>query len=54
MLGAVYMDDPAITAIDKLQTDAFWVVAKEVDIAGEIGKYTISGGRYAVGRFEMR
>lgn len=51
--GAAYLDDPAITPADKLQSDAFLVVDEEVKVEGEIGKYTIPGGKYAVGRFEI-
>lgn len=52
-LGAVYLDDPEITPTDKLQSDAFLVVDEDVKVEGGIGKYTITGGRYAVGRFEI-
>ena len=51
--GAVYLDDPSITPADKLQSDAFLVVDEDVKVEGGIGKYTIAGGRYAVGRFEI-
>lgn len=52
-LGAVYLDDPAITPVEKLQSDAILVVDKDVKTDGAIGKYTIPGGKYAVGRFEI-
>lgn len=52
-IGAVYLDDPEITPTDKLQSDVFLVVDGDVKVDGEIGKYTIDGGRYAVGRFEI-
>lgn len=52
-VGTVYLDDPAITAKDKLQSDVFLIVDKDVAVDGEIGKYTIDGGKYAVGRFEI-
>lgn len=52
-LGAVYLDDPQITPTDKLQSDIFLVVEGDVKVDGEIGKYTIDGGLYAVGRFEI-
>lgn len=52
-LGTCYLDDPAVTPTDKLQCDAFLVVDGDVKVDGGIGKYTIDGGRYAVGRFEI-
>lgn len=51
--GAAYLDDPAITPVENLQSDAFLVVNEEVKVEGGIGKYTIPGGKYAVGRFEI-
>lgn len=51
--GSCYLDDPAVTEKEKLQSDAFLVVDDDVKVDGGIGKYTISGGRYAVGRFEI-
>lgn len=53
VIGTVYLDDPAITAQDRLQSDVFLLVDKDVPVDGEIGKYTIDGGKYAVGRFEI-
>ena len=53
LIGANYLDDPDITPTDKLQSDVFLVVDQDVRVEGEIGKYTIDGGRYAVGRFEI-
>ncbi len=53
LVGANYLDDPDITPVDKLQSDVFLVVDQDVKVDGEIGKYTIDGGRYAVGRFEI-
>lgn len=52
-LGAVYLDDTQITAVDKLQSDVFLVVDAAVKVERGIGKYTIDGGKYAVGRFEI-
>lgn len=52
-LGSVYLDDPTITPPDKLQSDAFLVIDEDIKVEGEIGKYTISGGKYAVGHFEI-
>lgn len=53
LVGANYLDDPDITPVDKLQSDVFLVVDQDVKVEGEIGKYTIEGGQYAVGRFEI-
>jgi len=49
----VYHDDPAITSIDKVRQDACITVNEDVKVDGEIGKMTISSGKYAVGRFEI-
>lgn len=52
-LVSVYHDDPDITAKDKLTADAGMIVTKGVKAEGEIGQYEISGGQYAIGRFEI-
>lgn len=52
-LVSVYLDDPQITPVDKLQSDAGLIVTGDVPVTGEIGKYTIKGGLHAVGRFEI-
>lgn len=52
-LLSVYHDDPEITEKDKLTSDAGMIVAGKVKTDGEIGQYEISGGLYAVGRFEV-
>lgn len=49
----VYQDDPAVTAIEKVRQDACITLAKDVEVEGEIGKATIPGGKYAVGRFQV-
>lgn len=53
VFGTVYLDDPNVTEEDKLQSDVFLQVDRDVPVEGEIGKYTIDGGKYAVGRFEI-
>lgn len=53
LVGANYLDDPDITPVEKLQSDVFLVVDREVKVDGEIGKYTIEGGTFAVGHFEI-
>jgi len=49
----VYHDDPSITSIDKVRQDACITVTGDVKVEGEIGKGTVEGGKYAVGRFEV-
>ncbi len=50
---SVYHDNPDITEPDKLTSDAGLFVSEEIKPDGEIGSYTVTGGRYAVGRFEI-
>lgn len=51
---AVYHDDPEVAADENLLvSDACLVVPQEVKTDGEIGSYTVTGGKYAVGRFEV-
>lgn len=51
---AVYHDDPQITMQESmLVSDACLVVPGEVKTEGDIGSYTVTGGKYAVGRFEI-
>lgn len=52
-LLSVYHDDPRVTATDKLTADAAMFVAEEMKTDGVIGCYTLTGGLYAVGRFEI-
>lgn len=52
-LLSVYHDDPNVTQTEKLHADAGMIVTTDVKVDGEIGKYTIDGGLYAVGRFEI-
>lgn len=47
----VYHDDPSITSIEKVRQDACITVTEDVKVEGEIGKMTVAGGDYAVGRF---
>jgi len=49
----VYQDDPSVTSIDKVRQDACLTVNEDVKVDGEIGKMTVPGGDYAVGRFEI-
>lgn len=52
-LLSIYHDNPDITEKDKLTADAAMIVHKGVKTEGEIGGYEISGGLYAIGRFEI-
>jgi AraC family transcriptional regulator len=49
----VYHDDPAVTDIEKVRQDACITVVGDVKVEGEVGKETVAGGKYAVGRFEL-
>jgi AraC family transcriptional regulator len=51
----IYQDDPAVTEMDKVRQDACITLgtADEVKVEGEVGKATIAGGKYAVGRFQV-
>ena len=51
-LLSVYHDDPRVTPVDKLTADAAMFVPEEMKPEGIIGSYKLSGGLYAVGRFE--
>jgi len=50
---AVYHDDPRITNEDKLRTSACITIPRDTPVEGEIGKMAISGGKYAMARFEL-
>ncbi|HUM88312.1 MAG TPA: AraC family transcriptional regulator [Prolixibacteraceae bacterium] len=52
--ATVYHDDPAITSVEKVRQDASIIVDGDVKVEGEIGKSTLRGGKYAVGRFELK
>lgn len=52
-LLSVFHDNPDITEKEKLTADAAMIVRKGVKTDGEIGGYEISGGLYAIGRFEI-
>jgi AraC family transcriptional regulator len=49
----VYLDDPSVTAIEKLRQDACITVNSDVKVEGEIGKAVIPAGKHAVGRFQI-
>jgi len=50
---SVYYDNPDLTEEDKLRLDVCITVPEDADVDGEIGKMTLPGGQYAVGRFEL-
>ncbi len=51
---AVYHDDPKITEKSKLRTSVCITVPEDTKVDGEIGKMKISGGKYAVAKFELK
>ncbi len=51
---SVYRDNPELTDENKLRTEVCITVPEETEVEGEIGKMSLPGGRYAVGRFELR
>lgn len=50
---SVYYDDPNITDEEKLRVDACITVPEDTKVEGEVGKMTVPGGKFAVGRFEI-
>jgi AraC family transcriptional regulator len=52
-LLSVYHDHPDITDEEKLRLDVCMTVPDGTAVDGDIGKRTISAGRYAVARFEI-
>lgn len=53
MMAAIYYNDPMVTPVDQLLSDACLVVNGEVAVDGEIGKTTIGGGKCLIGHFEL-
>ncbi len=49
----IYHDDPKVTDLSKVRQSAGITVEKDVKVDGEIGKMTLSKGKFAVGRFEI-
>ncbi|MBD3170233.1 MAG: helix-turn-helix domain-containing protein [candidate division Zixibacteria bacterium] len=49
----LYHDDPNITEERKLRISCCISVPEDTEVSGEIGKTVISGGKYAVSRFEL-
>ena len=52
-LLAVYHDDPAVTDEAKRRVSACLPVPEGTAVDGEVGKMSIAGGKFAVGRFEL-
>ena len=52
-LFSVYHDNPDITDEEKLRTSVCLTVPPETKADGEIGRMTVPGGRYAMGRFRL-
>lgn len=50
---SVYHDSPEVTDESKLRTSICITVPEDTPVEGEVGKMAISGGRYAVARFEL-
>lgn len=51
--ATVTHDDPSVTELEKVRQSACIIVDGDIKVDGEIGKLTIPGGKYAVGRFEL-
>lgn len=50
---AVYHDDPHVTDEEKLRLIIGVTVPTDTEVDGEVGKMTLQGGDYAVGKFEL-
>ncbi len=46
-------DNPNLTEPDKLRLSVCLAIAETQAVDGEVGKMTISGGQFAVGRFDI-
>jgi len=53
MVLSVYHDDPETTEEEKFRMSVCITVPEDTEVEGEIGKMTVPGGMYAVGRFEL-
>ena len=54
MCLSVYHDNPEITDEEQLRLSVCISVPENTKVDGEIGKMKISGGKFAVGRFELK
>lgn len=50
---SLYHDNPDITDEERFRTSICMTIPRDTVVEGEIGKMTISGGKYAVGHFEL-
>lgn len=50
---SIYHDDPAITDETKLRLSVGCTAPTNIEVEGDIGKMTLSGGQYAVAQFEI-
>ncbi|HEY9061462.1 MAG TPA: GyrI-like domain-containing protein [Pseudobacteroides sp.] len=50
----VYHDNPEITEENNLRISACMTAPEDTQVDGEIGKMKISGGKYAIGHFEIK
>ena len=49
----IYHDDPSITQKENLRSDACITVPEGTKIDGEVGKYVVPGGKFAVAHVEV-
>jgi len=50
---AVYHDNPNITEESKLKTSICITIPKDTKVDGDLGKMSLSSGKYAIGHFEI-
>jgi AraC family transcriptional regulator len=50
----VYHDNPEVTDENKLRISVCLTAPENTEVDGEIGKMKVSGGKYAVGHFELK
>ena len=49
----IYHNDPSITKDEKLRISVCMTAPIDIEVSGEIGKMMVSGGKYAVGHYEV-
>lgn len=49
----IYHDSPEITEESKLRTSVCITIPEDTEVAGEVGKMKVAGGKYALARFEL-
>jgi AraC family transcriptional regulator len=50
---SIYHDNPEVTDPQKLRTSICLSVDADTEVSGEVGKMVVSGGKYAIARFEL-